>query len=116
MRYWWMCFPGLLLATVVVALDADPLFSIDSTVSIDEVLINTKTSVDAYQTARHDLSDKSRKIFQEGHSQFNEAWVVAPEPGGVWGLVPTFNEDRCSACHKNNGRAAAPAEIGRAHV
>ena len=110
MRYWWICFPGLLLATVVVALDADPLFSIDSTVSIDEVLINTKTSVDAYQTARHDLSDKSRKIFQEGHSQFNEAWVVAPEPGGVWGLGPTFNEDRCSACHKNNGRAAAPAE------
>jgi CxxC motif-containing protein (DUF1111 family) len=41
-----------------------------------------------------------------GHEAFNEAWVVAPEPG-VWGLGPTFNEDRCSHCHEANGRSAA---------
>lgn len=48
--------------------------------------------------------------FAMGKEQFNEAWVVAPEPGGVWGLGPTFNEDRCAHCHVNNGRAAAPAD------
>jgi CxxC motif-containing protein (DUF1111 family) len=39
--------------------------------------------------------------------QFNEQWVLAPERG-VWGLGPTFNEDRCAHCHANNGRAVAP--------
>src|SRR5262249_54571604 len=34
------------------------------------------------------------------------AWVVAPDPSGVWGLGPTFNEDRCIHCHINHGRAA----------
>jgi CxxC motif-containing protein (DUF1111 family) len=47
--------------------------------------------------------------FAEGHVQFNEAWVLAPARG-VWGLGPTFNEDRCAHCHANNGRAAAPDE------
>ena len=46
--------------------------------------------------------------FLKGQEQFNEAWVVAPEPGGVWGVGPTFNEDRCAHCHANNGRAKAP--------
>ena len=45
-----------------------------------------------------------------GKEQFNEAWVVAPDPGGVWGLGPTFNEDRCIHCHINNGRAKAPED------
>ncbi len=44
-----------------------------------------------------------------GREQFNEAWVVAPEPG-VWGLGPTFNEDRCIHCHIGNGRAKAPED------
>ena len=47
-----------------------------------------------------------------GKAQFNEAWVVAPDPSGVWGLGPTFNEDRCAHCHVNNGRAKA-ADEGR---
>jgi CxxC motif-containing protein (DUF1111 family) len=46
----------------------------------------------------------------KGKEQFNEAWVVAPDPTGVWGLGPTFNEDRCAHCHINNGRAKAPAD------
>ena len=37
--------------------------------------------------------------------------MVAPDPSGVWGLGPTFNEDRCAHCHVNNGRAKA-AEDG----
>ena len=50
------------------------------------------------------------EAFAKGKEQFNDVWVVAPEPSGVWGLGPTFNEDRCAHCHVNNGRAAAPAD------
>ena len=55
------------------------------------------------------LDAEQREVFAKGKEQFNEAWVVAPQPGGVWGLGPTFNEDRCAHCHINNGSAAAPA-------
>ena len=63
------------------------------------------------------LDKEQAEAFAKGKEQFNEAWVVAPEPGGVWGLGPTFNEDRCAHCHANNGRAKAPdngqeAELG----
>jgi CxxC motif-containing protein (DUF1111 family) len=54
--------------------------------------------------------------FLKGREQFNEAWVVAPDPSGVWGLGPTFNEDRCVRCHANNGRAAAVADHGEAEL
>jgi CxxC motif-containing protein (DUF1111 family) len=52
--------------------------------------------------------------FAMGREQFNEAWVVAPDPSGVWGLGPTFNEDRCAHCHVHNGRAPAPEHGARA--
>jgi CxxC motif-containing protein (DUF1111 family) len=55
------------------------------------------------------LDAEQGEAFAKGKEQFNEAWVVAPDPSGVWGLGPTFNEDRCAHCHVNNGRAAAPA-------
>ena len=55
------------------------------------------------------LSKDQARQFAEGHAQFNEAWVLAPARG-VWGLGPTFNEDRCARCHVDNGRAAAPEE------
>src|SRR5262245_20493282 len=63
------------------------------------------------------LDKEQAEAFAKGKEQFNEAWVVAPQAGGVWGLGPTFNEDRCAHCHVNNGRAKAPdhgreAEIG----
>lgn len=54
------------------------------------------------------LTKEQAEVFAKGKEQFNEAWVVAPEPGGVWGLGPTFNEDRCEHCHVANGRARAP--------
>ena len=54
--------------------------------------------------------DQGRQ-FADGHAEFNEAWVLAPARG-VWGLGPTFNEDRCAHCHVNNGRAPAPDEGG----
>jgi CxxC motif-containing protein (DUF1111 family) len=63
------------------------------------------------------LDKEQAEAFAKGKEQFNEAWVVAPQAGGVWGLGPTFNEDRCAHCHANNGRAKAPdngheAELG----
>jgi CxxC motif-containing protein (DUF1111 family) len=54
------------------------------------------------------LNKEQAEQFIKGQEQFNEAWVVAPDPGGVWGVGPTFNEDRCAHCHQNNGRAKAP--------
>lgn len=63
------------------------------------------------------MLDKEQLVaFASGKEQFNEQWVVAPEPG-VWGLGPTFNEDRCIFCHEANGRARAvlpgqQAELG----
>jgi CxxC motif-containing protein (DUF1111 family) len=56
------------------------------------------------------LDKEQAAQFAKGREQFHEAWVVAPDPSGVWGLGPTFNEDRCAHCHENNGRARAPAE------
>ena len=55
------------------------------------------------------LNKDQARQFADGHAQFNEEWVVAPARG-VWGLGPTFNEDRCAHCHLNNGRAVAPEE------
>lgn len=62
------------------------------------------------------LDKEQLQSFLKGKEQFNEAWVVAPDPAGVWGLGPTFNEDRCAHCHANNGRAAAPADRGDADL
>jgi len=56
------------------------------------------------------LSKEQAESFAAGREQFNEAWVVAPDPSGVWGLGPTFNEDRCVTCHEHNGRARAPLD------
>ena len=63
----------------------------------------------AFSTPYAGLDKDQAREFAEGHAQFNEAWVLAPARG-VWGLGPTFNEDRCAHCHVNNGRAAAPDE------
>lgn len=71
-------------------------------------LTTPETGSQAFSIPVAGLDASQREIFAAGKEQFNEAWVVAPEPGGVWGLGPTFNEDRCSACHTGNGRAAAP--------
>lgn len=60
------------------------------------------------------LTKKQATAFSEGKAQFNEVWVVAPDPSGVWGLGPTFNEDRCAHCHEANGRSAGVADASEA--
>jgi CxxC motif-containing protein (DUF1111 family) len=67
-----------------------------------------ETGANAFSIPVAMLNKEQAEQFIKGKEQFNEAWVVAPEPGGVWGLGPTFNEDRCAHCHVNNGRAQAP--------
>ena len=39
----------------------------------------------------------------------NEPRVLPTEYTGVWDVGSIFNENRCPACHANNGRARAPA-------
>lgn len=63
-------------------------------------------STTAYSQPVAMLSKKQIKRFVDGREQFNEQWVVAPDPG-IWGLGPTFNEDRCAHCHNDNGRSPA---------
>jgi len=64
----------------------------------------------AYSVPSPSLNKKQGKRFAAGKEQFNEVWVLAPDPSGVWGLGPTFNEDRCVHCHDGNGRSAAVAD------
>ncbi|MGH8677404.1 MAG: di-heme oxidoredictase family protein [Burkholderiales bacterium] len=73
-----------------------------------------ETGAQAFAVPYAAISKEQAAQFAEGHAQFNEAWVVAPDPSGVWGLGPTFNEDRCAHCHANNGRSRAAAEHGQA--
>ena len=75
---------------------------------------STELGPTAYSIPIATLSKKQGKRFAEGKEQFNEAWVVAPDPSGVWGLGPTFNEDRCAHCHEANGRSPAVADGGEA--
>jgi len=68
----------------------------------------------AYSIPIATLNKKQGKRFAGGREQFNEPWVVAPDPSGVWGLGPTFNEDRCVHCHEANGRSPAVPHGGEA--
>ena len=77
-------------------------------------LTTAESGAAAYSIPIARLNTAQREVFALGKEQFNEAWVVAPDPSGVWGLGPTFNEDRCARCHEDNGRARAPAERGLA--
>lgn len=74
----------------------------------------SETGANAFSVPVALLDREQAGQFALGREQFNEAWVVAPDPAGVWGLGPTFNEDRCAHCHAHNGRAPAPEHGGRA--
>ena len=71
-----------------------------------------ETGANAFAIPYAGLDKEQSRVFADGLLQFNEEWVVAPARG-VWGLGPTFNEDRCIQCHVNNGRGIAP-EAGQA--
>jgi len=71
----------MLLSTLVAAVEDGFTFSPQDSVSTEETLLTTESGSDTLQIGRSDLNEKNKKIFQEGHAQFNEHWVVAPEPG-----------------------------------
>jgi CxxC motif-containing protein (DUF1111 family) len=73
-------------------------------------LTTAESGAAAYSIPVAMLDREQLAVFAAGREQFNEAWVVAPDPTGVWGLGPTFNEDRCAHCHEHNGRARAPGD------
>jgi CxxC motif-containing protein (DUF1111 family) len=60
------------------------------------IFTTAENGANAYAVPIAMLDKERAEIFIKGKEQFNEAWVFAPEPGGVWGLGPTFNEDRCA--------------------
>jgi CxxC motif-containing protein (DUF1111 family) len=109
----------------VVAVSAAAVLAIDRSRAVDADAIDprgltagplttSESGANAFSVPVALLDPEQARVFANGKAQFNEAWVVAPDPSGVWGLGPTFNEDRCAHCHVNNGRAAAPADGGEA--
>jgi CxxC motif-containing protein (DUF1111 family) len=84
--------------------------SIDPAALSAGVFTTVDASANAYSVPVAMLDKEQGEAFAKGREQFNEAWVVAPDPSGVWGLGPTFNEDRCAHCHANNGRSAGPGD------
>jgi CxxC motif-containing protein (DUF1111 family) len=79
-------------------------------------LTTPEVNTASFSQAIEGLNKDQAAAWAMGKEQFNEAWVVAPDPSGVWGLGPTFNEDRCAHCHVRNGRAKAPQNGGVAEL
>jgi CxxC motif-containing protein (DUF1111 family) len=105
---------GLTLFALLAAAEADTL---DPAALTAGPFTTPERSTGAFSVPVAMLDSDQTAAWAKGKEQFNEAWVVAPDPSGVWGLGPTFNEDRCAHCHVNNGRAKAAddgheAELG----
>jgi CxxC motif-containing protein (DUF1111 family) len=94
-------------AALLAAADGDVL---DPAAVTAGPLTTAESGPAAYAVPVAMLDKEQLAVFAAGREQFNEAWVIAPDPSGVWGLGPTFNEDRCAHCHEHNGRAHAPGE------
>ncbi len=67
-----------------------------------------QAEADAYMQPAPALSERQQEVFLRGRGHFNRPWVIFGLTGGDWGLGPTFNADRCSACHASGGRGAPP--------
>jgi CxxC motif-containing protein (DUF1111 family) len=100
---------GLTAFALLAAAEADTL---DPAALTAGTFTTPEQSAGAFSVPIAMLNSEQTAAWAKGKEQFNEAWVVAPDPSGVWGLGPTFNEDRCAHCHVNNGRAKA-ADDGR---
>ncbi len=110
-RKWTARLAGVIAGScAVVLVTAGDIESIDPAALSADVFTTLESGPAAFSLPIALLEKSQSEPFATGKEQFNEAWVLAPEPGGVWGLGPTFNEDRCAHCHVNNGRAAAPAD------
>ncbi len=99
---------GALGASWLVASTVDTLAP--AALSAGAVFTTAQSGPGSYLIPIPTLSKELAEAFAAGQEQFNEVWVLAPDPSGVWGLGPTFNEDRCVQCHERNGRARAPLD------
>jgi CxxC motif-containing protein (DUF1111 family) len=91
------------LSGLAVAGDATP----DS-----ESFTTRETGTQAYSVTVAAVPENLRQSISSGRRMFQEPWVLPTQYTGVWGIGPTFNENSCSACHENNGRARAPGPGG----
>jgi hypothetical protein len=108
-RLWLL--PGVIAAGCAIGLVAAAgSEALDPAVLSAGIFTTPESGAAAFSIPVATLDIEQAEAFAKGKEQFNEAWVLAPDPSGVWGLGPTFNEDRCAHCHVNNGRAAAPAD------
>jgi CxxC motif-containing protein (DUF1111 family) len=94
---------ALALSGLAVAGDATP----DS-----ESFTTRETGTQAYSVTVAVVPENLRQSISSGRRMFLEPWVLPTQYTGVWGIGPTFNENSCSACHENNGRARAPGPGG----
>jgi CxxC motif-containing protein (DUF1111 family) len=101
---------AIVAASCSAALLAAGIDALDPAALTAGTLTTAETGAAAYSIPAAMLDREQLAMFAAGREQFNEAWVVAPDPTGVWGLGPTFNEDRCAHCHEHNGRARAPGD------
>ena len=63
---------------------------------------------DAFSIPIAMLDSEQAEAFAKGKEQFNEAWVVAPDPGGVWGLGPDLQRGslRALPCQQRSRQSA----------
>ncbi len=114
--YWLKYMNRTIRIGAVVLLGSATLLAVANSNSINPAALTagaftvSDVSENAFAMPIPQLAKEQAEPHAMGKEQFNEAWVVAPDPGGVWGLGPTFNEDRCIHCHINNGRAKAPED------
>jgi len=107
---------ALIVASAIASLASGETDTLDPAALSAGTFTTSESGPNAYAIPVAMLDKERAEAFIKGKEQFNEAWVFAPEPGGVWGLGPTFNEDRCAHCHQNNGRARAPEQAHEAEL
>jgi CxxC motif-containing protein (DUF1111 family) len=66
------------------------------------------TGQGAYSRPGPTLGPEQLQRFEEGHEGFEQRWVVAPSPFGLWGRGPLSNAEVCTDCHAGNGRGRPP--------
>jgi CxxC motif-containing protein (DUF1111 family) len=107
-------YAGVITFTVagawLIALTAGAVESLDPAVLTAGTFTTLDSGVDAFSRPGSQLDAEQLKQFVDGKAKFTQPWGVPPKASVVWGLGPLFNEDRCSECHKFNGRARAPAD------
>ena len=102
---------ALVLAACALALSASAaLESVDPAIRTAGTFTSAVLDSNAYSMPAPVLDQEALRQFALGKLQFEEPWGVIPQPSVLWGLGPTFNENRCSGCHERNGRARAPKD------